>query len=45
LTTNLSSPPGTSKKRLRDGHSELGLMPCRSASARMNGFMAEPGWR
>jgi hypothetical protein len=46
LTTNFSAfDPGTLKKRLRDGHTEPGGIPWRSASARMNGFIAEPGWR
>ena len=29
----------------RELHSEVGEMPCWSAAARMNGFIAEPGWR
>src|SRR5512133_1453165 len=46
LTTNFSLPfvCGTVKIRLRDGHTEPALYFF-SASARMNGFIDEPGWR
>ena len=46
FTTNFSPREcGTGKIFCLELHSEVGVMPCWSAAARMKGFIAEPGWR